>query len=226
MAETLHTTLSERANALLRGAGEFELLEAGCGSATHFQISSVRRSVGIDISPAQLEKNSAVTEKILGDIQTFALPSAAFDIVICWNVIEHLEKPGEALKNFAQTLRPGGILILGFPNLYSFKGLVTKWTPFWFHTLYYRLMRYHFRPFETYLRPEILPHRLVPYLESLGLHAEYQNIYEGGVSIKFRRRFPPMAWVFDALNVVVKGVSFGKAPDLRLDNCAFIFVKR
>src|SRR6185312_7571713 len=130
------------------------------------------------------------------------------------------------LENFAHTLRPGGVLILGFPNLISFKGLVTRWTPFWFHQLYYRLMHYKFRPFKTYLRREILPKSLVPFVNSLGLNVEYQRIYEGGVSKTFRRRFPPIAWIFNGINVTLRGVSLGKMPDLRLDNCAYVFVKR
>lgn len=39
-----------------------------------------------------------------------------FDVVICTEVLEHLEAPGRALANLLQTIDPGGSLILTVPN--------------------------------------------------------------------------------------------------------------
>ncbi len=45
------------------------LLEAGCGSASNINFGDNVRMVGIDISKKQLERNSTLHEKIIGDIQ-------------------------------------------------------------------------------------------------------------------------------------------------------------
>jgi SAM-dependent methyltransferase len=39
-----------------------------------------------------------------------------FDVVIAGDIIEHLSKPGDALKEMRRVLRPGGQLILSVPN--------------------------------------------------------------------------------------------------------------
>lgn len=44
--------------------------------------------------------------------------------------LERLPRPKDALLNLCRTVRPQGLLILGFPNLLSVKGIVTKITPF------------------------------------------------------------------------------------------------
>lgn len=226
MTQSLHEIISKKANDLLGSLDRVSMLEAGCGSATHFHINKVARSVGVDISQAQLDKNKMIQEKILGDIQTHPLPPDTFDLIICWNVIEHLSHPQQALRNFSATLKPGGLLVLGFPNLISFKGLVTKFTPFWFHEFFYKFMRYQFRPFKTYLRREIIPSKLLPFTQQIGFDPIFVDIFEGGVQLKVRKRFPPIAWGFAVTNGLVRCLSLGRAPSLYLDNCAFIFQKR
>src|SRR4029077_10901958 len=109
------------------------VLEAGCGSRSFIQFGSKAYLAGIDVSKEQLEKNNVLQEKILGDIETFPLPPASFDIIICWDVLEHWPHPERALRNFLYAVRPGGILILAAPVVSSLKGLVTKFTPHWFH---------------------------------------------------------------------------------------------
>lgn len=39
-----------------------------------------------------------------------------------------------------RALRPGGWLLLIFPNRWSLKGLLTRLTPLWFHRLGYRML--------------------------------------------------------------------------------------
>ena len=119
-AGKLSQTISDMINTALQGRPGLRLLEAGCGSASYFDFANVTRTVGIDISREQLDRNAFVQEKILGDIQTYPLARNEFDIVVCWDVLEHLSRPQEALHNLCHAVRPGGVLILGFPNLLSF----------------------------------------------------------------------------------------------------------
>ena len=47
-----------------------------------------------------------------GSASALPLRDASFDVVTLWDVIEHLEDPGAALRDAARCLRPGGRLML------------------------------------------------------------------------------------------------------------------
>jgi ubiquinone/menaquinone biosynthesis C-methylase UbiE len=44
------------------------------------------------------------------------LPSAAFDAVVCWDVIEHVRAPEAVLREIARVLRPGGAALVTVIN--------------------------------------------------------------------------------------------------------------
>lgn len=131
-------SLESIVDALLLGRKRLRVLDAGCGSMSFYNHSKDTYLVGIDMSSEQLDKNAALEEKILGDVQTYPLPPAYFDAVICWDVLEHLPKPKLALKNFMKTVKEGGLILLVSPNVLTVRGLLTKFTPHWVHVWYYR----------------------------------------------------------------------------------------
>ena len=139
-----------------------KILEAGCGSGSRISWPTTSTIVGIDISEEELKKNSVVTERIVGDVQSYPLPPEKFDLIICWDVLEHLPNPHDALDRFRNAIKPGGAIVLAFPNVFSIKGLVAKVTPLWFHEMVYRGIygRRYGEPglenFPTYLRWNIL----------------------------------------------------------------------
>src|ERR1700722_16016233 len=116
--------ISDQINAHFKGRTGLTLLEGGCGSSSHFDMHGIVKSVGIDISKDQLDRNAVLSEKILGDLQTYPLGKEKFDIVICWDVVEHLPDPQAAILNMVGSLKKDGLLVLGFPHMVSFKGLV------------------------------------------------------------------------------------------------------
>jgi len=225
MAE-LEQQVGDTANLLLKDKSSIKLLEAGCGSASHIQFNAEIHAVGIDISGEELEKNTSVHEKILGDIQEYSLPHEEFDVVICWMVLEHLPRPKDALINLSRAVRPQGLLILGFPNLLSIKGIVTKLTPFWFHEQFYKFMRYKSRHFPTFLRADILPKNVVHFAENNGFTVELCKLVEGGVSKKVRGRFRVVDWAFSGIDAITRTLSFGEMQSPLLDNCAVVLRKR
>lgn len=225
MASLLQEPVCEAVNALLAGKDQVTILEAGCGSASQIEFKAKVHAVGIDISAEELEKNGAVQEKILGDIQDYPLPEGEFDAIVCWMVLEHLPRPSEALANLFRAAKPGGIVILGFPNLASIKGMVTKFTPFWFHTLFYRLMRYQSRHFPTYLRAAILPERLIRFAEGNGFSPAFYRLAEGGVSKKLRSRYRLANAALRAVDSGLRIASFGQWRTALLDECAVILQK-
>jgi SAM-dependent methyltransferase len=224
-ASSLEDIISDQVNDLLRGRCDLKLLEAGCGSASYFRFTNLGRTTGIDISPDQLDQNEVLQEKILGDLQTYPLPENAFDIVVCWDVIEHLSRPRDALLNMFRSVTPGGVLVLGFPNLLSFKGVVTKLTPHWFHELFYRWMKYKSRHFPTFLRLSILPNRVIEYALQNGFQVIFHKLLEGGVTTTFKQRFWLIRTLFAGVDAVARAISFGRCQSLYLDNCALVLKK-
>ncbi len=150
------------------------VLEAGCGRFKHFAYPETMKIAGLDISADQLERNQYADETFLGDVQTFEL-DRQFDVVVSIFVLEHVDDPEAALDNMLAWTRPGGLLVLAVPNALSVKGLVTKFTPFWFHHLAYKLIyRVEYSIFPTTLKFCIAPGALKKRLaEHEVVHEEY-----------------------------------------------------
>ncbi|MAG56500.1 MAG: hypothetical protein CMJ83_09430 [Planctomycetes bacterium] len=155
------------------GDQEVRALEAGCGSFDHLEIPPGWFLSGVDISPEALARNPRIDERIVGDLQTIALDSR-FDVVFCWDVLEHVGDPEAVLRNLARALVPGGLLVIGVPVRSSFKGWVTRLTPHWFHVAYYRhVMKWENagqpgeRPFPTPMRKAMEPDKLKGLLAEL-----------------------------------------------------------
>lgn len=161
-----------------RGPGAW-VLEAGCGRWRHFAYPPTMRLAGLDISAEQLARNEWAELKIQADVQDHRC-ERAFDVVVSIFVLEHVERPGAALRNMLDCLRPGGLLVLAVPDLRSLKGIVTRLTPFWFHEAFYRWV--YRRPgsiFPTTMRPEISPPRLRDRLRAEGCEVVHeQNVPE------------------------------------------------
>jgi len=153
-----------------------EVLDAGCGSGgSPIRLDTEVQLTGIDTSPEALALNSRLDRKLVGDVQIYAF-SETYDAVLCWDTLEHLQEPLAAVRNLSQAVRHDGFLVLGFPNLLSAKGLLTKFTPHRFHQFYYRsVLKYPnvgepgHPPFPTHLRWEMRPEGLVRYAGGLGL---------------------------------------------------------
>ena len=190
-------------DALLSDRGAIKVLEAGCGSHSNIEMPRNTSSylVGIDISEEQLRMNSVVNEKIVGDIQSYVLPLSEFDAIVCWWVLEHVLYPEKALDNFLRSMKENGILILAVPNVLSIKGLITKYTPQWFHIwmhrLFWRFLSVEgFTPFRTYLKFSISPVSIRRYAAKNGLSIEYSSLYESQAvkELRGKHKIVNMGW--------------------------------
>lgn len=172
-----------------------KLLDAGCGRhARPLDLPDNCYVVGIDISKDALAANANLDEKILGNLETYRLPANTFDVAVCWDVLEHLRQPRLALDNIAQSLKPGGKMIVGIPNVLSPKGLVTKFTPHRFHVFVYKtVFKFSkagapgYGPFPTYLRWCLRPSAIRAYAVDCGLAIDEMT----------RDRSPSMDVIFD-----------------------------
>jgi SAM-dependent methyltransferase len=116
------------------------VLEAGGGSFAHFSLPEKAQLLALDIEFGQLSKNNNVHMKIQGDLHALPIAANSLDMIVCFNVIEHLGDPELVLSQLVDSLKPGGIILVGCPNRSSLKGLVTLWTPYEFHRWYYRVI--------------------------------------------------------------------------------------
>lgn len=188
------------------------VLDAGCGRQMYLRVAADAYVVGVDIDSDQLERNPRLHEAIVGDLQTCELPSEDFDLIVCWDVLEHMRRPRQALENLEQALRPGGLLIVGSPNILSLKGLVTKVTPFWLHRLAYRDAS-SVHPFRTYLRFSMAPARLRAWAERESLATMCYAVYESPMQIRLRHRVRLTGRRWSGLNAAARALSRG-AVDL------------
>jgi SAM-dependent methyltransferase len=216
----------------LAGRDELRVLEAGCGSISYLAFPTDSHVVGIDISEAQLGKNTYLAEKILGDIESYDLPAEDFDVIVCWNVFEHLPHPERALAGFAKAVRPGGLVILALPNALSVKGLLTKFTPFRFHVWVTRYLvgrrlagTEGNPPFPTFMRLSIAPRKLLGTAREQGLLPVYSSLFEDNKQQTVRRklRIDGARWRF--IQRVVKLMTLGKIETARAQ-CIFVFQRR
>ena len=126
-----------------RDKGSIEILEAGCGRRWPFDLGGIDyRLTGVDINEDALrirqEEKRDLHEVVLGDLRTVDFGNRRFDIIYSSFVLEHVPNAEQVMANFLDWLKPGGLLILKFPNRDSVYGFVTRFTPFWFHVFYKR----------------------------------------------------------------------------------------
>jgi SAM-dependent methyltransferase len=160
------------------------VLDAGCGFELPLDFPPSVELVGLDSSAEAMAKNENIDDAIVGDLETVELEEKSFDAVLCWTVLEHLERPDLALRNLARALRPGGLLIIGVPNVWSLKGLITKATPHRFHVWVYRRLLGHpdagrpgVAPYRTHLKLVISPRGLVRLARANHLELLYAKAY-------------------------------------------------
>jgi SAM-dependent methyltransferase len=211
-------------------AGRLRVLEAGCGSLPiQIGLPADAHLVGIDTSQRQLDRNAQIQDKVLGDICTHVFDEP-FDVVSCWDVLEHLPRPELALANLVRATRPGGLIVLKVPNVMSLKGLATKLTPHRFHVwVYRRVYGYEHAgqadqgPFRTYLRRSISERGLLRFARENGLVVELAARYESDHQARLRRRLRLDGAVWGALARFVRVTSFGQ---LELDGTELVVLLR
>lgn len=126
------------------------IVDVGCGEGITLQkllnMFPGKSIQGIDAEPENIEichiHNLPV---IAGDVYHLPFEDGSIDCVLFSEVIEHLDHPEQALAEFWRVLRPGGRVIIIFPNDFMFKvsrimtgmikeafydpGHVRQWTP-------------------------------------------------------------------------------------------------
>jgi ubiquinone/menaquinone biosynthesis C-methylase UbiE len=111
-------SLAERATACLAVASEALAIDVACGPGTFTRplARRVRRAVGVDLTPAMIEKARAEAaragitniEYVCGDVYALPFADGVAGVAACGYAFHHMLEPARALAEMARVLRPGG----------------------------------------------------------------------------------------------------------------------
>jgi len=98
-----------------RGVGLGRLLDLGCG--TGGALAALREPYelfGVEPSSFAAQRARAATgaDVHVGNLATAAYPTAFFDVVTAFDVVEHLNDPMATFREVRRILRPGGVLVI------------------------------------------------------------------------------------------------------------------
>ncbi|MCB0924217.1 MAG: class I SAM-dependent methyltransferase [Mycobacterium sp.] len=113
-----------------------EVLEAGCGEGYGAALlaSAARRVVAVDYDAAtvaHVRSRYPSVEVVEGNLAALPVPDASVDVVVNFQVIEHLWDQPQFITECLRVLRPGGALLMSTPNRITFTpGSETPVNPF------------------------------------------------------------------------------------------------
>lgn len=105
-----HYRLKKMANLAVEAV---DLLDVGCAQLPNPFLEN-RNVVGVDIVPAELPSN--YSRFVQGTLEELCGKDERFDAVVAGEIIEHLERPIDFLREIHCLLKPEGKVILSTPN--------------------------------------------------------------------------------------------------------------
>lgn len=103
------------------------VLVLGCGPkprSVETLLQEGYEAVGVEPVPSFLRaarEYLGSPERILeGSAEDMPLPDASQDLIICENVLEHVDSPTKSLGEIFRVLKPGGLTFIGTTNRYAF----------------------------------------------------------------------------------------------------------
>lgn len=165
------------------------VLDIACGSgygSSLLAISGAREVIGVDISKVAISyANSYYPRRnirfIVSDLLAFQT-TKKFDVVVCFETLEHIKHDKQALRLLHSSLRPNGILLISTPNrpVYSPENRLVTDKP---HN------KFHAREYAVY--------ELITLLSSVGFKVFKDNIFGQRLRIFFD--FPLLDKIYEAL---------------------------
>lgn len=126
--------LDKRCRAVTAFVSGGRLLDVGCASGDF--LARMHRYGGWEVVGIEPDARAAALAREcyglsihVGRLDEVEFPSACFDVVTLWDVLEHLPRPGASLERIARWLRPGGWLILRTPDASS--PYARAWGRYW-----------------------------------------------------------------------------------------------
>ena len=113
----------ERKKTLAQYKHSGALLDLGCSSGSFLQSlpSESWKLYGVEMSADSARSAEASTgaKVFVGEILDASFPPESFDVITCFDVLEHLYEPRKIMARVAEWLKPGGIFYVLVPNVDS-----------------------------------------------------------------------------------------------------------
>jgi SAM-dependent methyltransferase len=123
------------------------LLDLGCSSGAflEFMRGASWKLYGIEMSDdcARTAEAKSGARLFVGNILDAPFPTESFDVITCFDVLEHLYEPRQVMMKVADWLKPGGIFYVLVPNVDSAEARV--FGSYW-HGLELPRHLFHFSP--------------------------------------------------------------------------------
>jgi 2-polyprenyl-3-methyl-5-hydroxy-6-metoxy-1,4-benzoquinol methylase len=120
LVEAEHLTRYAWASQLAEGR---RVLDAGCGlayGAAMLSRAGARETTAIDVAEEIIEvARGQVPEGVrceVADVRELPFPDASFDLVVCFEVIEHIDGQDRAFDELRRVCAPGGLVAVSSPN--------------------------------------------------------------------------------------------------------------
>lgn len=99
--------LADEAAKAARDFGGYRLLDAGCGEKPYAPLFApyVAVYVGLDTAPH-------AHADLVGSAESIPAADGSFDVVLCVQVLEHVDDPARAIRELHRVTRPGGRVLL------------------------------------------------------------------------------------------------------------------
>jgi SAM-dependent methyltransferase len=200
-----------------------QLLEIGCGQGNFLRQAANRGFdvTGVEYSGFACERARANLDgrgRVLqGEISVLASESAAYDVCVLCDVIEHVRDPAAFLREIIRLLRPGGMLLVVTPSLASWSARVlrSRWMEYKAEHLFYYAPATLRRQLAGAGFGEISIQRGVKKLSLDYVTAHFEKYPIGGITPLLRgaHAVTPKRWSQHLLPVVASGlVALARRP--------------
>jgi len=132
-----------RVNALLHSS--FVVLDVGCGRGAYSEDpvpyrknlrilkGKVAKVIGIDVDQSAQENPFLDEFRLIRD-GSWPVEDSSIDLILCDNVLEHIENPVQFFGEIHRVLRSGGLLCVRTPNRWSYIALAATLIPNKYHS--------------------------------------------------------------------------------------------
>jgi 2-polyprenyl-3-methyl-5-hydroxy-6-metoxy-1,4-benzoquinol methylase len=152
----VHAAVLERVRSIAGPEARILELGAGSGGLTQRLLDSGFKPVSLDLSrDGWLVPDHPVLEADL-NVRGWerCLPQQEFDVVLCVEVIEHLENPTELARSLGRLVIPGGWVVISTPNPVGSEALLSALRNGWF--TYFTPADFHGSGHRTVVAPATL----------------------------------------------------------------------
>src|SRR5262245_4159472 len=110
-------------------------LASGEGYGSNLLAETAASVLGIDIDEnavhhAKSKYGSGILEFLTGNITEVPVQDRSFDVIVCFEAIEHVEQQEKLLKEVKRLLKPDGVFIVSTPNKSAYNQESEEENPF------------------------------------------------------------------------------------------------